>query len=69
MTDEKKSSTSGAGGESEVKSRMDEIQEKGYDGEVADETPNSAYTVKGVTSGAKTPEAKDSKLDAQGNSK
>lgn len=31
--------------------------EKGYRGEVPDTTPNAAYTVAGVTSGAATPEA------------
>lgn len=30
--------------------------DRGYRGEVPDETPNSAYTVSGVTGGAETPE-------------
>lgn len=43
-------------GQAEVQANMDEATEKGYIGEVPDKTPNSAYTVQGVTSGAKTPE-------------
>lgn len=47
---------SGDGGASEVQSAMDEITEQGFRGEPLDPTPNSNYTVAGVTSGAPTPE-------------
>ena len=43
-------------GADEVQARFDEANEKGYFGEVPDETPNENYTLKGVTSGAPTPE-------------
>ncbi len=43
-------------GGKEVQAKMDEEQEKGYRGYVPDPTPNENYTVKGVTSGAPTPE-------------
>jgi len=36
---------------------LEEANEKGYLGEVADKTPNQAYTVAGVTKGAETPES------------
>lgn len=36
-------------GEAEVQARFDEHHAKGYVGSQADETPNSAYTVAGVT--------------------
>lgn len=51
-------------GQAEVQANMDEDTEKGYHGEVPDKTPNSAYTVAGVTGGAKTPET-DPKLAEQ----
>ena len=35
---------------------LEEANEKGYLGEVADKTPNENYTVAGVTSDAPTPE-------------
>lgn len=37
--------------------KLDEANEKGYLGEVADKTPNQNYTVAGVTKGAETPES------------
>lgn len=43
-------------GQKEVQSTMDEATERGYLGSVPDPTPNSAYTIQGVTSGAPTPE-------------
>ena len=43
-------------GAAEVQAKFDEAAEKGYFGEVPDETPNEAYTLKGVTSGMDTPE-------------
>lgn len=36
-----------------------EATRKGYLGSVPDETPNAAYTVPGVTSGAETPETQE----------
>ena len=36
----------------EIQSAWDEANEKGYWGEVPDETPNEAYTVEGVTKAA-----------------
>ncbi len=36
---------------------LEEANKKGYLGEVADKTPNQAYTVAGVTKGAETPES------------
>lgn len=46
-------------GASQVQERMDEITAKGFRGDKIDETPNSAYTVAGVTAGASTPETVD----------
>ena len=43
-------------GQAEVKEAVDEATAKGYYGTVPDETPNSHYTVAGVTSGKPTPE-------------
>jgi hypothetical protein len=43
-------------GADEVRAKFDEAAEKGYFGEVPDETPNENYTLKGVTSGKPTPE-------------
>lgn len=43
-------------GEAEVQDKFDEANAKGYFGTVPDPTPNSAYSVAGVTSGAPTPE-------------
>lgn len=48
--------------------RVAEANEKGYWGEVTDPTPNSAYTLSGVTAGEATPET-DAELaaDAEAN--
>jgi hypothetical protein len=43
-------------GLAEVQAKFDEAAEKGYFGEVPDETPNSHYTLSGVTSNKPTPE-------------
>ena len=53
--DQSKSQTDDAG-EAELQERFDKEDEQGYRGIVADPTPNSAYTVAGVTSGEPTPE-------------
>lgn len=45
-----------APGADEVQEKVDAEEEKGYRGVEVDNTPNSAYTVQGVTSGAPTPE-------------
>lgn len=50
---EKKVTDSGA---AEVQAKVDEAEEKGYLGTAVDETPRENYTLKGVTSGAPTPE-------------
>lgn len=39
-----------------VQEKVDQEQEQGYVGTAVDETPNDAYTVSGVASGAETPE-------------
>lgn len=44
-------------GQEEVAHRLHEEQAKGYSGTVPDQTPNSAYTVGGVSAGNDTPEA------------
>jgi len=58
MATEKKSTTAdnGDAGQAEVQAKFDEANEKGYFGETPDKTPNENYTLKGVTSGAETPE-------------
>ncbi len=43
-------------GADQVQARFDEANEKGFFGEVIDETPRDNYTLRGVGSGAKTPE-------------
>jgi hypothetical protein len=43
-------------GQAEVQAKFDEAAEKGYFGEVPDETPNENYTLKGVAAGKPTPE-------------
>jgi hypothetical protein len=43
-------------GEDQVQAKFDEAAEKGYFGETPDETPNEAYTLKGVNEGQDTPE-------------
>jgi hypothetical protein len=57
---EKKSSSTDSG-EAQVQAAFDEANEKGYFGEVPDETPNENYTLKGVTSGKPTPESERGK--------
>ncbi len=46
----------GDAGEAEVQAISDEAAEKGYLGEVVDETPNENYTLQGVAAGKPTPE-------------
>ena len=43
-------------GQAEVQAIFDEAADKGHFGETPDDTPNENYTLKGVTSGAPTPE-------------
>lgn len=43
-------------GQDEVAQRLHAEQERGFSGTVPDPTPNSAYTVGGVTAGEPTPE-------------
>lgn len=43
-------------GASQVQAKMDEETDQGFRGVKVDPTPNEAYTVQGVTSGAPTPE-------------
>lgn len=45
------------GGEAEAQRRTDDAEDRGYLGEVPDDTPNEAYTVAGVTSGTEAAEA------------
>jgi hypothetical protein len=54
----KETTTSNAGGASltEVQERVDQESAQGFRGTEVDPTPNENYTVKGVTSGAPTPE-------------
>lgn len=49
-------SSTGDAGEAELQKQFDQEDAQGYRGVVADPTPNSAYTVAGVTSGEPTPE-------------
>jgi hypothetical protein len=44
------------GGAAQVQAVFDEANDKGYFGELADETPFDNYTLQGVTSGKPTPE-------------
>lgn len=55
MADQKKKDADDLGA-AEVQAKFDEAAEKGYFGETPDDTPNEAYTLKGVTSGQPTPE-------------
>lgn len=68
MSEKKQSEPRGEGGNpadeagaAEVQAKVDEANEKGYYGEVPDDTPNENYTLKGVTSGAPTPETERGK--------
>jgi hypothetical protein len=49
-------------GADEVQAKFDEAEEQGFFGEAVDETPRENYTVKGVGSGAPTPETDGSRL-------
>lgn len=46
-------------GEAQMQAQFDKEAEQGYRGYHVDPTPNSAYTVAGVTSGEPTPETDD----------
>ena len=48
-------------GADEVQEKFDEANEKGYFGHTPDETPAENYTLKGVISGAPTPETERGK--------
>lgn len=48
----------------EVQANMDEITDKGYQGDRTDPTPLENYTVSGVTSGAPTPETDERAAEA-----
>ncbi len=50
-------------GEAEMQAQFDQEDAQGYRGTVADPTPNSAYTVAGVTGGEATPETDDKAAD------
>lgn len=55
-SDEKKTTDATA---RQVNEQLTAEQEQGYRGVAIDPTPNENYTVKGVTSGAPTPETDD----------
>lgn len=46
-------------GQKEVQAKTDEETEQGFRGTKVDPTPDSAYSVAGVTKGAATPETDD----------
>lgn len=48
--------TTGDGGVGEVTEAVQKDQEQGFRGRAVDPTPDENYSVKGVTSGAPTPE-------------
>lgn len=54
MADEKKTAQAA---KKQAQEAFDKEQEQGFYGVEVDQTPNENYTVKGVTSGAKVPEA------------
>ena len=56
----------GDAGEREVKQRVDAENEQGFVGIEVDPTPNSAYTVAGVTAGEPTPETDPAAAKAVG---
>ena len=60
-TTKKSADLQGDAGEAEVQAISDEASEKGYLGDVVDETPNENYTLQGVTSGKPTPETERGK--------
>ncbi len=47
------------GGKDQVQAAVDEETEQGFRGDKVDPTPDSAYSVAGVTKGAPTPETDD----------
>jgi len=53
-------------GQKEVQKNVDEETDQGFRGEKVDPTPDSAYSVTGVTKGAPTPET-DEKAAAKAN--
>lgn len=55
---DKKAAANDDAGQAEVQAKFDEANAKGYFGETPDQTPNENYTLKGVTSGAETPETR-----------
>ena len=61
MAESKKKNPADAVGADEVQAKFDEANEKGYFGEVPDETPNENYTIAGVTAGKPTPETEKGK--------
>ena len=56
MATSKTKTTAEDAGQAEVQAKFDEAEEKGYFGTVPDETPNSHYTLSGVTANKPTPE-------------
>ena len=50
-------------GQAELQAAADKEQEQGFVGTEVDQTPNENYTLKGVTSGAPTPETERGKDD------
>ena len=50
-------------GQAEVQAASDDATEKGYFGVTPDPTPNENYTLRGVTSGAPTPETDAEQAD------
>lgn len=63
MADKKQATDAG---QAEVQANFDRANEQGYVGSVPDPTPNEAYTVAGVTSGAPTPETDPKAAQAAG---
>lgn len=56
----------GDAGASEVQEKVDAENEQGFRGVKVDPTPNEAYTLQGVTSGAPTPETDPAAAKAAG---
>jgi hypothetical protein len=52
----KQESAKSDAGRAQAQEKMDAVTEQGFRGVAVDPTPNEAYTVAGVTSGAPTPE-------------
>ena len=57
------SKTGDDAGAKEVQATVDAAEDVGFIGTKVDPTPNEAYTVAGVTSGAETPETAEPKHD------